>query len=438
MPFRSAAISGSPVYIRIGRLLGILACAIGPLAGCTGSPPPSQAIALPQSAGLAAGAPEAVPVGQAALQAGGTAADAVVAMAFMTAVTLPSRAGLGGGGVCVIHDPATATVRTLDFLPRAAPGGGPAVPALVRGLALLQATYGKTRWPELVGPAEARARFGAPVSRALAADLAAAGAGPAGALFGAGASAGAGATLSQPALAAVLSAVRERGVAGFYQGRVAAEVASGLGIDPSTLAAYRPVWRDPVAVPVGDDVLEFAGLPGSPAATAWQAVAGASATPGAIAAALPAVAEAPPTVGLAVVDANEQSVACALTMGGSFGTGRLMPGTGMFAAVPAAGAGIAGPVLDINTNRHLSRLAAVGSNEPGADGRAAGTALDTVLAGLYQGNQPLRAAEAAPRGPGEAGRVQAVRCEVGRYMSSRDCQAETDPRGFGATAGIAR
>ena len=127
--------------------------------------------------GVAADEPRAVLIGRDILSAGGTAADAAVAMTFALAVTLPSSASLGGGGVCVVRDAGTKVTETLDFLP-GIPKTIPAtvvrptaVPGNVRGLAALHAKYGKLRWAQLVSPAEKLARFGTQVSRAFASDF---------------------------------------------------------------------------------------------------------------------------------------------------------------------------------------------------------------------------------------------------------------------------
>lgn len=122
--------------------------------------------------GISADEPRAAIAGRDVLIAGGSAVDAVVAMGFTLAVTLPSSAGLGGGGACVTFDGRTVTPTHFDFPATTAGGSRIAIPALVRGLALVHARYGRIAWSQLLGPAESAARFGTPVSRALAHDLA--------------------------------------------------------------------------------------------------------------------------------------------------------------------------------------------------------------------------------------------------------------------------
>ena len=117
--------------------------------------------------------PFAVKVGAATLAQGGNAIDAATAMFFALSVTYPVAAGLGGGGICIVHDPAHNQSEEFDFLARDAAGGGAyAVPGNVRGFALMQSAYGALPWQKVVAPAEGYARAGFPISRALATRLA--------------------------------------------------------------------------------------------------------------------------------------------------------------------------------------------------------------------------------------------------------------------------
>lgn len=130
--------------------------------------------------GVAADEPRAAIVGRDILGRGGTAADAATAMFFTLAVTKPSAVSIGGVGGCVYFDAPNTRFSAFDFMPapaKSAPGGRPeiATPLAVRGMAALHARHGALAWAELVGPAEALARFGHAVSRSLAGDLAAAG-----------------------------------------------------------------------------------------------------------------------------------------------------------------------------------------------------------------------------------------------------------------------
>ena len=131
--------------------------------------------------GVAADEPRAALAAKQVLALGGNAADAAVTLGLMLAVTLPSRVSLGGGGACIAYEPGEGSpnkgvpeaVMFVPPAPAARAGDRPAaVPMLVRGLYLLEAKYGSQQFGELVAPAAQAARFGFPISRALATDLA--------------------------------------------------------------------------------------------------------------------------------------------------------------------------------------------------------------------------------------------------------------------------
>ena len=123
----------------------------------------------------------AAPVGQAVLERGGNAVDAVVASAFAAAVAHPFSSGLGGGLFAVVHDAASGETVSLDAR-EAAPASASAefyrehpetirmgkhsvaVPGFVQGLWALHQRYGSLPWAELVEPAIALAENGVPVS----------------------------------------------------------------------------------------------------------------------------------------------------------------------------------------------------------------------------------------------------------------------------------
>ncbi len=183
-------------------------------------------------AAVSADESRAAEIGRDILQNGGNATDAAVAMYFALAVTLPSAAGLGASGACIVHDEKTKAAEAFVFPPIAAPGAiaGQAftVPSGVRAITLMHIRHGQIRWEQTVAPAERLARFGVPVSRALSRDLQA-GAGLVGADAemrrilgkGGGGTVTEGDTLVQADLAGVLGSIRQRGGGEFFQGTLA-------------------------------------------------------------------------------------------------------------------------------------------------------------------------------------------------------------------------
>lgn len=183
--------------------------------------------------------PRAATIGRDVLTAGGSAADAAVATYFALSVTMPSTAGLGGGGVCLAHDYGSGETTSIEFLPRGGFEGIVAVPSNVRGMAALHARFGKLPWAQLLGAAEGLARFGTPLSRATAKELESIGVGlladPEMALVfgnGNGGLLTEGQPLVQAQLAATLARIRQGGGGALYVGQFArnfAEAAQSIG-----------------------------------------------------------------------------------------------------------------------------------------------------------------------------------------------------------------
>ena len=462
----------------------LVAAALAVFAGCAAPPSPALDARAPGAATgealVAAANPQAADAGLEVLRAGGTAVDAAVAAGFAMAVTLPSRVGLGGGGACLVFDPAKGGVEAVLFPPgprAAVPPGADrpaAVPLLARGLFALHTRKPGRPFEELVAPAEQLARFGTEVGRGLAADLAAV-SGPLLADPGArsvfagpdGAPLAAGQRMTQPELAGTLGQIRTAGVGDLHQGALArrlAEVSAAAGgnLTFEELRAGLPRLAAPILLPSrgGDQVAflpppadgglaaaaSFAGVQagqsipeaaarGLAAAAGWRRTGGdpqvhlAAAPSGGAAAfggALPASA------GLAVFDRTGTAVGCAFTLNNLFGTGRMAPGMGfLLAAAPGIGA-VQPPLLAagiaFNRNLRAFRMAAAGSGQD-----AAGIAVGGPMAlHLLRGQAP---SAALANGSPEPGRTQLGVCLIYLPGAPDRCAALSDPRGAGVALG---
>lgn len=256
------------------------------LAGCGDPAVDTGEAGAPFRGVVVADEPVAAKAAADVLGRGGSAADAAVALYFALAVTYPSAATLGGGGVCLVNDWTQGTVVALNFpAPRAAPSRGAkrstAVPANVRGMAALHARYGTLDWRMLLAPAERMARFGVPVSRAAARRFADAGAAsfrnkaarrvfaPSGRLPVEGRK------LAQPGLADTIAVLRVDGASALYKGPladrlVAAVRATGGTLGHEDLRNFAPGWRPAPGIEFGNDIVYFAGPPAGAGLIAGQ------------------------------------------------------------------------------------------------------------------------------------------------------------------------
>lgn len=438
----------------LAALLLVGACSLDmgdPLTTLTGS-------SMPKTSGLAVGdEPFAVRVGASVLASGGDAADAATAMYFALAVTYPVAAGLGGGGLCVVHDPKTGRTEQFDFLARDAGGGAYAIPGNVRGFAQLQAAYGSLSWQRDVAPAEGLAGGGFTISRALAVRLAAAqnvirlDADMAAEFMDeSGQVKKAGTNVYNTALAQTLAAIRTNGADGFYRGAVAARIAAystaqGGAITPAQLAAYAVLRSTARAMQIGSqsvylpsartgagafagsfiEDLSREGLGSEPQAATVAAVRQALAGFG-----IKTLPQDLGATGFAAVDAQGQAVSCAVTMNGPFGSGHSATATGVILARAPSGAdtGLAAafltPVIATDSSGTVS-LAGAGAGGP--NGTAA---IGYALLRTASGDPLSRRGDMRSTGTAPYDTVNVIAC------SSGACFALPDPaaNGLGASA----
>jgi len=256
---------------------------------------------------VAAQNPLAAEAGARVLRAGGTAADAMVAVQAVLGLVEPQSSGLGGGAFLVWYDAATGAVTTLDAretAPLAATprlfqdDAGAPLPfwdAVVGGLAvgtpgtpaLMEAAHrrwGRATWAGLFDDAIALAEEGFAVSPRLAGQIA----DDAGRLtrfpetaayfFPEGEPLAAGDIRTNPDYAATLRALAAEGARAFYSGPIAEDIVAavrGVGGNPGLLsladmALYRVVERP--AVCTGYRGAEVCGMgpPSSGAITVAQ------------------------------------------------------------------------------------------------------------------------------------------------------------------------
>ncbi len=362
--------------------------------------------------------PHATLAGREILLKGGNAYDAAAAVGMTLAVTLPSRAGLLGGGTCLASDPAVGEAETLDFLPRPLADETTdkkqmGTPLLGRGLFLLHARGGTLRWEQVIKPAENHALFGFDVSKALSRDLAEHSA-PDFLRTSGGAPLTMGKPLIRPRLAGLLARIRVHSPLDLHRGvsaerLIASARQAGYALDTGRLQTLPPARSEPATLKMGDDTLL---VPMSLMETAKAAIQNKP----------PTLPEGVPATGFTVADAKGRSVSCLLTLGDYFGTGKALEKLGALPARPVEETSRPPGFLGTLVNQHVGEfrltLAAPGPQGP--------VHAAEILAGLGK----KRALHAVVKNR----KAHAIFCPHGLPPNPESCRAATDP----ATHGLAR
>lgn len=221
------------------------------LAGGLSAPIQARTVAQSHGGAVSAADPRAAAAGQEILRAGGSAADAAIAIGIALTVVEPQSSGIGGGGFMVFHDARTGKLVSYDgretapaaatpalFLDangkplpfgEAVPGGkSVGVPGNLRMWAMAHRAHGKLPWAALFGPAIRLARDGFEITPRMHEFLESRARGAGFTPWGQnyffdknGAPRPTGTVLKNPALAKTLDLIAKRGADSFYVGPAA-------------------------------------------------------------------------------------------------------------------------------------------------------------------------------------------------------------------------
>ena len=247
--------------------------------------PPAAEFAAARFA-ASASHPLAAEAARAVLKKGGSAVDATIAAALVMGVVEPQASGIGGGGFLLHYDAGKKALTTIDgretapaaalaemFLENGKPmpfavaarGGKPVgVPGLVRLLEDAHKAHGKLPWKDLFAAAIGHAENGFEVSTQLhqaiaeaAGDLKTSREAAALYLDDKGEARPKGYRLKNPALAATMRQIADRGADAFYSSATAEAIARAVRdarhnpaqLTVADLAAYRAKSREAVCLP---------------------------------------------------------------------------------------------------------------------------------------------------------------------------------------------
>ena len=280
MPLRSCA-----------AVLAMALAWLTPVAGIAQQPPPEQPSGRAEPTPVVAkrhmivtANPLATRAGEAVLDQGGSAADAMVAAQFVLNLVEPQSSGIGGGAFLLYWDAKSQKLESFDgretapmavgpdlFLDKdgkpmpfdqAVPGGrSVGVPGTLALIELAQRLHGKLAWAGLADEAIRLADDGFAVSPRLAGAIADSAdvlkgfpAARSYFLNGDGTGLEAGTTLHNPEFAKTLRLIAAEGSAPFYRGRLGEQIVQTVRdapVNPSSmttddLANYHVILRDPV------------------------------------------------------------------------------------------------------------------------------------------------------------------------------------------------